>query len=114
MHRAKVYRYVTYSGQSHRPDLSHVVQGKYAEAESLHELSQAIRVKALGWEHADVAESLNNRGDLIMVQVTTIVFFRKMCVVICRVFCAQQTGLLHAQVKIESIFQEFHKGLTFR
>ena len=43
----------------------HVFQGKYAEAEPLFERSQAIREKALGQEHPDVAESLSDRAGLL-------------------------------------------------
>ncbi|CAM9890934.1 unnamed protein product, partial [Ectocarpus sp. 12 AP-2014] len=43
-------------------------QGKYEEAEPLFERSQAIREKALGPEHADVARSLVNRAGLLRAQ----------------------------------------------
>lgn len=46
-----------------------VVQGKYAEADSLYLRSQAIREKLLGPEHRDVAQSLNNRAALLRKQV---------------------------------------------
>ncbi len=36
-------------------------QGRYAEAEPLHQRSLAIFEKALGPEHPDVAQSLNDR-----------------------------------------------------
>ncbi len=39
-------------------------QGKYAEAKPLYLRSLAIREKALGPEHPDVAESLNNLAGL--------------------------------------------------
>ena len=35
-------------------------QGRYAEAEPLYKRSLAIREKALGPDHPDVAQSLNN------------------------------------------------------
>ena len=44
-------------------------QGKYAEAEPLYERSQAIREKALGLDHPDVASSLNHRARLLTTQV---------------------------------------------
>lgn len=44
-------------------------QGKYAEAEPLYKRSHAIREKALGSEHPDVAESLNNQARLLYRQV---------------------------------------------
>ena len=40
-------------------------QGKYEEAEPLFKRSLAIREKALGAEHPDVAQSLNNMGLLL-------------------------------------------------
>lgn len=46
------------------------VQGKYDEAEPLYQRSQAIREKALGREHPDVAESLNNRALLLVQRVS--------------------------------------------
>ncbi|CAM9120176.1 unnamed protein product, partial [Hapterophycus canaliculatus] len=42
-----------------------VVQDKLAEAEQLFELSLAIREKALGPKHPDVADSLNNLAALL-------------------------------------------------
>lgn len=45
-----------------------VTQGKHDEAELLFERSQAIREKALGREHPDVATSLNNRASLMELQ----------------------------------------------
>ena len=39
-------------------------QGKYAEAEPLYQRSLAIREKALGKDHPDVATSLNNLAAL--------------------------------------------------
>ena len=47
----------------------HCIQGNYAEAEPLYERSQAIREKVLGPEHPDVAQSLNNRAELLKSQV---------------------------------------------
>ena len=41
------------------------VQGKYAEAEPLYKRSLAIREKALGPEHLDVATSLENCAMLL-------------------------------------------------
>ncbi len=43
-------------------------QGKYAEAEPLHKRSLAIREKALGPEHPDVATDLDALGDLYLDQ----------------------------------------------
>ena len=43
-------------------------QGKYVEAEPLHERALAIREKALGPEHPDVAQSLNNLALLYQAQ----------------------------------------------
>ena len=43
-------------------------QGKYDEAEPLHKESLAIRKKALGEEHPDVAQSLNNLALLLSDQ----------------------------------------------
>ena len=40
-------------------------QGKYAEAEPLHQRSLAIWEKALGPEHPDVAQSLENYAGLL-------------------------------------------------
>ena len=40
-------------------------QGKYAEAEPLYKSSLAIREKALGPEHPNVAKSLENYSDLL-------------------------------------------------
>ncbi len=44
------------------------VTQNYAEAEPLHKRSLAIREKALGPDHPDVAQSLNNLGGLYKVQ----------------------------------------------
>ena len=55
--------------------LSTAFQGKYNEAEPLYERSQAIREKVLGPEHPGVAESLNNRAELLRAQVRTTRFF---------------------------------------
>lgn len=44
-------------------------QGKYVEAESLYERSQAIREQTMGVDHPDVAIVLNNRADLLEKQV---------------------------------------------
>ncbi len=43
-------------------------QGRYAEAEPLYQRSLAIREKALGPEHSDVAQSLNNLAALYDAQ----------------------------------------------
>src|SRR5438552_13373728 len=43
-------------------------QGRYAEAEPLFESAQAIREKALGPDHPDVAISLNNTAICYQVQ----------------------------------------------
>ncbi|CAN0348419.1 unnamed protein product [Pylaiella littoralis] len=53
-----------------RASLAHVLllQGKYAEAEPLHEGSQATLEKALGTEHPDLAMWLNNRAWLLEKQ----------------------------------------------
>lgn len=56
-------------GYSLTPNHLFVSQGKYAEAGLLYERSQAIREKALGPEHPDVANSLNNRALLLYQQV---------------------------------------------
>ncbi|CAM9843341.1 unnamed protein product, partial [Ectocarpus sp. 13 AM-2016] len=45
-----------------------VLQGKYSEAEPLYERSLAIRQKALGFDHPDVAQSLNNYAELLRAQ----------------------------------------------
>ncbi|CAM9623319.1 unnamed protein product, partial [Laminaria digitata] len=42
-----------------------VIRGKYAEAGSLYERSQAILEKVLGPEHPDMAQSLNNQAGLL-------------------------------------------------
>lgn len=52
-------------------------QGKYAEAEPLSERSQAIREKALGPEHPNVAVSLRNRAALLFEQVRDISSFQE-------------------------------------
>lgn len=54
----------------------HCIQGKYTEAELLHERLQALREKVLGPEHPDVAASLNNRAFLLMGKVRTVRFFQ--------------------------------------
>ena len=41
-------------------------EGKYAEAEPLHRRALAMREKALGPEHPDVAQSLNNLANAAM------------------------------------------------
>ncbi len=43
-------------------------QGKYAEAEPLHQRALAIMEKALGPEHPNVASSLNNLAELYRLQ----------------------------------------------
>ena len=45
------------------------LQGKYDEAKLMHEESLRIRRKALGNEHPDVAQSLNNLAVLLKAQV---------------------------------------------
>lgn len=45
-------------------------QGKYAEAESLFERSQALREKVFGLEHPDVAQSLYHRAGVLENQVS--------------------------------------------
>lgn len=45
-------------------------QGDYEKAGTLHARALAIREKALGLEHPDVAQSLNNLAELSRVQVT--------------------------------------------
>ena len=45
------------------------MQGRYKDAEPLSKRCQAIREKALGPEHPDVAVTLNNRGALYQAQV---------------------------------------------
>lgn len=42
-----------------------VVQGKLDEAGLLYERGQGIRERVLGPDHPDVADSLNNRADLL-------------------------------------------------
>lgn len=62
-----------------------VVQGKYAEAAPHFERSLAIREKALGPEHPDVAQSLNDRAGLLLTQVRTEPSFREISTVhMCR------------------------------
>lgn len=53
------------------------MQGKHAAAESLHERLQAKRERALGPDHPDVAESLNNRASLLDKQVGAVRDFRE-------------------------------------
>ena len=48
------------------------LQGKYDEAGQLYDRSLAIREKALGPDHPDVAQSLNNRALLLEDQVRVI------------------------------------------
>ena len=43
-------------------------EGRYADAEPLCKRALAIREKALGPDHADVAQSLNNLADLYSAQ----------------------------------------------
>lgn len=45
------------------------MQGKYDEAGPLYERSLAIREKAVGPDHPDVATALSNRAGLLRVQV---------------------------------------------
>ena len=47
-------------------------QGNYDEAGKLYERSLAIREKALGPNHPDVAESLNNTARLLKAQVRAV------------------------------------------
>jgi len=51
-----------------RREVLGVTQGKYADAEPLYKRSLAIREKALGPEHPDVAASLNNLAELYRAQ----------------------------------------------
>lgn len=44
-------------------------QGRYAEAEAVYKRSQTIQERSLGAEHPGVAQSLNNRADLLETQV---------------------------------------------
>lgn len=44
-------------------------QGKYTEADPLYERSLAVREKVLGPDHPDLTLSLNNRAELLLVQV---------------------------------------------
>jgi tetratricopeptide (TPR) repeat protein len=44
------------------------IQGQYPEAEPLYKRSLAIREKAQGADHPDVAESLNNLAELYRAQ----------------------------------------------
>lgn len=46
-------------------------QGNYEQAWLLYERSLAIREKALGPEHPDVAKALNNMANLLQKQVRT-------------------------------------------
>lgn len=48
------------------------MQGKCAEAEQLLRQAQAMREKALGPEHPDVAASLNYRARLLKAQVRAV------------------------------------------
>ena len=50
------------------------LQGKYDEAKLMHEESLRIRRKALGNEHPDVAQSLNNLAGLCRAQVRVDLF----------------------------------------
>lgn len=52
---------------SQKPTTS--AQGKYADADSLYARSQRIREEALGPDHPGVAQSLNNRAELLRAQV---------------------------------------------
>ncbi len=52
---------------NHEAILNHC-QGKYAEAELLYKRSLEIRVKSLGTNHRDVAQSLNNLAALYRTQ----------------------------------------------
>ena len=51
------------------------IQGKYAEAEPLYVRCQAICEKALGPWHPDVASALNNRSELLRMQVGAVRIF---------------------------------------
>lgn len=54
----------------HNPALSFLVlQGKYDEADPLYLRAIAITEKALGPDHPSLAESLNNRAELLTAQV---------------------------------------------
>ena len=49
----------------------HLPQGKLDEAEPLYTRSLAILEKALGPDHPDVAQSLNNNAELLRAMVTS-------------------------------------------
>ena len=51
------------------------LQGKYAEAEPLYVHCQAIYEKALGPEYPHVATTLNNRAELLRMQVGAVRIF---------------------------------------
>lgn len=53
------------------------LKGEYAEAEPLYVRSQAIRDKALGLDHLDVAISLNNRAGLLGICSSTFIALTK-------------------------------------
>ena len=48
------------------------VQGRYDEAEPVYERCQAIREKALGPKHPDMASTLCSRADLMVRQVSAV------------------------------------------
>lgn len=50
-------------------DYTDATQGKYTEARLLFKRSLAIREKALGRRHPDVAQSLNNLAGLLQTEV---------------------------------------------
>lgn len=45
------------------------MQGRLDEAKPLYEVSLRVRRKTLGNEHPEVADSLNNLGELLLTQV---------------------------------------------
>lgn len=53
------------------------MQGEYAEAEKLFELSQVIQEKVLGPEHVDLALLFNNRAGLLQRQVRDVHIFEE-------------------------------------
>lgn len=76
----------------------HVAQGNYAKAEPLFQRSLAIREKALGPDHPDLATPLNNLAELLHRQVINIC--QALLRLVCRplfetmldVFCGVKSG----------------------
>ncbi|MCH6578498.1 MAG: CHAT domain-containing protein, partial [Proteobacteria bacterium] len=86
-------------------------QGKYAEAEPLHKRALAIREKALGPEHPDVATSLNNLAELYKAQdkyAEALVHIRRASAIhrgrAERTGGARSTGALKEQASVRFIF----------